>query len=180
MFFSFLLFSLHGSRLEASVTPSEVSILVSALSMLPYPYLNEAAVSRTEAVLPQCDFRELSDLVVSLTRWIQNDHACSPSTTGKQLDLLQKLDHWGHHRLQQSTNLDLLWEELKSLKGEWLHESLVEESITALQCFMDEIDYSNVAKIASFLSKTNYLSTPLLDRIASVVVEQIEKVKLKC
>lgn len=164
------------SRLEASVTPSEVSVLASALSMLPYPHLNEAAVSRTEAVLPQCDFRELSDLVVCLTRWIQSDHACSPSTTGKQLDLLQKLDRWGHHRLQQSTNLDLLWEEVKSLKGEWLHESLVEESITALQRFMDEIDYSNVAKIASFLSKTNYLSTPLLDRIASVVVEQIEKI----
>lgn len=164
------------SRLEASVTPSEVSVLVSALSMLPYPHLNETALSRTETVLPQCDFRELSDLVVCLMRWIQNDHLCSASTAGKQLDLLQKLDHWGHRRLQQSTSLDLLWEELKSVKGEWLHESLVEESITALQRFMDEIDHSNVAKIASFLSKTNYLSTPLLDRIASVVVEQIKKI----
>ncbi|XP_031226392.1 FAST kinase domain-containing protein 1, mitochondrial isoform X2 [Mastomys coucha] len=164
------------SRLEASVIPSEISILVSALSLLPYPHLNETAVSRIEAVLPQCDLRELSDLVVCLMRWIQNDHVCLASTTGKQLDLLQKLDRWGHHRLQQSTNLDLLWEELKSLKGEWLHESLVEESIAALQRFMDEIDYSNVAKIASFLSKTNYLSAPLLDRIASVVVEQIEKI----
>lgn len=164
------------SRLEAGVTPSEVSVLVSAISMLPYPHLNETAVSRIETVLPQCDFRELSDLVVCLMRWIQNDHVCSASTAGKQLDLLQQLDHWGHRRLQQSTSLDLLWEELKSVKGEWLHESLVEESITALQRFMDEIDHSNVAKIASFLSKTNYLSTPLLDRIASVVVEQIEKI----
>ncbi|XP_052038593.1 FAST kinase domain-containing protein 1, mitochondrial [Apodemus sylvaticus] len=164
------------SRLEASVTPSEISVLASALSMLPNTHLNEVAVSRIEAVVPQCDFRELSDLVVCLLRWIQNDHKCLASTTGKQLGLLQKLDHWGHQRLRQSTNLDLLWEELKSLKGEWLQESLVEESVAALQHFMDEIDYSNVAKIASFLSKTNYLSPLLLDRIASVVVQQIEKI----
>ncbi|CAH6788540.1 FAST kinase domain-containing protein 1, mitochondrial [Phodopus roborovskii] len=164
------------SRLEASVTPSEISILVSALSLLPLPHLSEAAVSRIEAVLPQCDFKELSDVVASLMRWIQNDHMCLASTTRKQLGLLQKLDHWGHHRLQQSNNLDLLWEELKSLKGEWLHESFVEESVAALQHFADEINCTNVAKIASFLSKTNYLSTLLLDRIASVVVQQIDKI----
>lgn len=164
------------SRLEASVIPSEISVLVSALSMLPHPHLSETAVSRIEAVLPQCDFRELNDLVVCLMRWIQSDLVCLASTTGKQLDLLQKLDHLGRHRLQQSTNLDLLWEELKSLKGEWLHESLVEESIAALLRFMDEIDYSNIAKVASFLSRTNYLNTLLLDRIASVAVQQVEKI----
>ncbi|XP_035302393.1 FAST kinase domain-containing protein 1, mitochondrial isoform X3 [Cricetulus griseus] len=164
------------SRLEASITPSEICILVSALSMLPFPHFNETAISRIEAVLPQCDSKELSDFVSSLMRWIQNDHKCLANTTRKQLNLLQKLDHWGHHRLQQSNSLDLLWEELKSLKGEWLHESFVEESVAALQCFADEIDCTNVAKIASFLSKTNYLSTLLLDRIASVVVQQIEKI----
>lgn len=164
------------SRLEASVTPSETSVLVSALSLLPSPHLSETAVSRIEAVLPQCDFKELSDFVVSLMRWIQNDPICSASTTRKQLNLLQKLDHWGHHRLQQCSSLALLWEELKSLRGEWLHESFVEESVAALQRHVDEIDGTNVAKIASFLSKTNYLSTPLLDRIASVVVQQIEKI----
>lgn len=164
------------SRLEASVIPSEISILVSALSMLPFPHLNEAVISRIEAVLPQCDSKELSDFVASLMRWIQNNHVCLASTTRKQLSLLQKLDHWGHHRLQQSNSLDLLWEELKSLKGEWLHESFAEDSVAALQRFADEIDCTNVAKIASFLSKTNYLSTLLLDRIASVVVQQIEKI----
>ncbi|MEJ1278211.1 FAST kinase domains 1 [Cricetulus griseus] len=163
-------------RLEASITPSEICILVSALSMLPFPHFNETAISRIEAVLPQCDSKELSDFVSSLMRWIQNDHKCLANTTRKQLNLLQKLDHWGHHRLQQSNSLDLLWEELKSLKGEWLHESFVEESVAALQRFADEIDCTNVAKIASFLSKTNYLSTLLLDRIASVVVQQIEKI----
>ncbi|KAL1785491.1 hypothetical protein HispidOSU_003605 [Sigmodon hispidus] len=164
------------SRLEASITPREISILVSALSMLPFSHLDQMVVSRIEAVLPQCDFKELNDFVVSLMRWIQNDHICLASTTRKQLDLLQKLDHWGHLWIQQSNSLDLLWEELKSLKGDWLNESLVEELVAALQHFVDEIDSTNVAKIASFLSRANYLDTLLLDRIASVVVQQIEKI----
>lgn len=164
------------SHLEASVMPSEICILVSALSMLPSSRLDQTALSRIEAILPQCDFKELSDIVVSLLRWIQNDHTCLAGPARQQLNLLRKLDHWGHHRLQQSTSLDLLWEELKVLKGEWLQESLVEESVAALEHFVDEIDGTNVAKIASFLSKTNYLSTVILDRIASVVVQQIEKI----
>uniref|UniRef100_A0A8D2DVK4 FAST kinase domains 1 n=1 Tax=Sciurus vulgaris TaxID=55149 RepID=A0A8D2DVK4_SCIVU len=98
------------------------------------------------------------------------------SITGKQLKLLRKLDHYGHQRLQQSNNLDQLWEELKSLKADWFRESLVEETIAALQRLMDGINYINVAGIASFISRTNYLSTLLLDRIASVVIEQIEKI----
>ncbi|XP_055456773.1 FAST kinase domain-containing protein 1, mitochondrial isoform X1 [Psammomys obesus] len=164
------------SRLETTVIPSEISILVSALSMLPLPHFNETVVSRIEAVIPQCDFRELSELVASLLRWIQNDHLYLASTTRKQLHLLQKLDHWGRHQLQQSSSLDLLWEGLKSLKREWLQETFVEDSVAALQRFVDKIDHTNAAKIATFLTKSNYLSTELLDKIASVVVQQTEKI----
>lgn len=173
-------FPLCNSHLEASVVPSEICILVCALSMLPSSRLDQTVLSRLEAILPQCDFKELSDIAVSLLRWIQNDHTCLAGPARQQLNLLRKLDHRGHHRLQQSTSLDLLWEDLKALKGEWLQESLVEESVAALEHFVDEIDGTNVTKIASFLSKTNYLSTVILDRIASVVIQQIEKVRFKC
>ncbi|MBZ3890906.1 FAST kinase domain-containing protein 1, partial [Sciurus carolinensis] len=162
--------------LKVSVRPSEISILVCAISMLPSPHLDESAISRIEAVLPQCDLNDLNDFATSVLRWIQYDHMHMSSITGKQLKLLRKLDHYGHQRLQQSNNLDQLWEELKSLKADWFRESLVEETIEALQRLMDGINYINVAGIASFISRTNYLSTLLLDRIASVVIEQIEKI----
>lgn len=145
--------------------------------MLPSPHLDEAGISRIEAVLPQCDLSDLNSFATSVLRWIEYDHMYLDSNTGKQLKLLQKLDHYAHQRLQNCSDLNLLWEELRSLKGDWFADSLLEETVATLQRLMDEINYINVARIASFISRTNYLSTLLLDRIASVVIQQIEKVK---
>ncbi|XP_077813294.1 FAST kinase domain-containing protein 1, mitochondrial isoform X9 [Macaca mulatta] len=164
------------SYLKISFIPTEVSFLVYAISLLPSPHLDEVGISRIEAVLPQCDLNNLSSFATSVLRWIQCDHMYLDSITGKQLKLLQKLDHYGRQRLQHSNSLDLLWEELKYVRGNTFPESLLEETIATLQHFVDEINYINVVEIASFISNTDYLSTLLLDRIASVAVQQIEKI----
>uniref|UniRef100_A0A4X1VJW4 RAP domain-containing protein n=1 Tax=Sus scrofa TaxID=9823 RepID=A0A4X1VJW4_PIG len=162
--------------LKVSVVPSEIALLVCALSMLPSPHLDEARISQIEAVLPQCDLSDLNDFATSVLRCIQYDHTYLDSTPGKQLKLLQKLDYHGRQRLQKCNDLNLLWKEVKSLKGDWFAHSLLEETVVTLQRLMDEINYMNIAGIASFISRSNYLSTSLLDRIASVVVQQIEKI----
>ncbi|XP_057359921.1 FAST kinase domain-containing protein 1, mitochondrial isoform X4 [Manis pentadactyla] len=164
------------SYLKTSVIPSEISILVCAISMLPSPHLDEVGISQIEAVSPHCDLSDLNGLATSVLRWIQGDQMYLDSTTVKQLKLLQRLDHYGHQRLQKCNNLNLLCQELKSLKGDWFAESLLEETVATLHRLMGEINYINVAGIASFVSRTNYLSTSLLDKIASVVVQQIEKI----
>ncbi|KAI2525667.1 FAST kinase domain-containing protein 1, mitochondrial isoform X2 [Homo sapiens] len=164
------------SYLKNSFIPTEVSVLVRAISLLPSPHLDEVGISRIEAVLPQCDLNNLSSFATSVLRWIQHDHVYLDNMTAKQLKLLQKLDHYGRQRLQHSNSLDLLRKELKSLKGNTFPESLLEEMIATLQHFMDDINYINVGEIASFISSTDYLSTLLLDRIASVAVQQIEKI----
>nr|XP_019778577.1 FAST kinase domain-containing protein 1, mitochondrial isoform X4 [Tursiops truncatus] len=164
------------SYLKVSVIPSEISLLVCALSMLPSPHLDEARISQIEAVLPQCDLNDLNSFATSVLRCIQFDPMYRNNTPGKQLKLLQKLDHYGRQRLQKCSSLNLLWEEVKSLKGDWFADSLLEETVVTLQRLMDEINYINVAGIASFISRTNYLSTSLLDRIASVVLQQNEKI----
>ncbi|XP_062043651.1 FAST kinase domain-containing protein 1, mitochondrial isoform X3 [Lepus europaeus] len=167
---------LNKNYLKISVLPSEISILVHAICMLPNPQLDEAVIARVEEVLPCCDLTELNVFATSVLRWIQYEHVYSDGLPGKQLKLLQKLDHYGCQRLQQSNSLDLLWKELKILKGDWFSESLLEDTFAALQRLMNEIDGTNVAEIASFISRTNYLSALLLDRIASVVVQEIEKI----
>lgn len=164
------------SYLKVSVIPSEISILVYALSMLPSAHLDEVRMSQIEAVLPQCDLHDLNIFAASVLRCIQYDHTYLDNIPGKQLKVLQKLDHYGHQRLQECKSLNLLWEEVKSLKGDWFADSLLEETVVTLQRLMDEINYINVAGIASFISRTNYLSTSLLDKIASVVLQQIEKI----
>ncbi|XP_036176120.1 FAST kinase domain-containing protein 1, mitochondrial isoform X2 [Myotis myotis] len=162
--------------LKVSVKTSEISILVCAISKLPSPHLDEVGISRIEAILPQCDLNDLNSFATSVLRWIHYGHVYPDNTTGKQLKLLQKLDHYGHQRLQKYNNLNSLCEELKSLKGDWFSESLLEETVATLQRLVDEINYTNVAGIAYFISRTNYLNTLLLDKIASVVLQQIEKI----
>lgn len=38
-------------------------------------------------------------------------------------------------RLQECKSLSLLWEEVKSLKGDWFADSLLEETVVTLQAF---------------------------------------------
>lgn len=62
------------------------------------------------------------------------------------------------------------------MKGDWLHESLVQTLVAALHHFVNQMDSTNVAKISSFLSKANYLSNLLIDKIALMVIQQMEKI----
>ncbi|XP_012860403.1 FAST kinase domain-containing protein 1, mitochondrial [Echinops telfairi] len=165
------------SGLKTSVVPREMALLAYALSKLPWPHLDDAGTARVQAVLPQCDLSDLSSIATCVSRWIQ----CEPRThlssvTGTQLSLLHQLAHHGRQRLRASSSLDQLWEELKSLKGDWLAESLLEDTMATLQQLAGEINVTNVVSIASFISRTRYLSTALLDRIAAVVLQQIEKI----
>ncbi|KAI3356224.1 hypothetical protein L3Q82_017470 [Scortum barcoo] len=82
----------------------------------------------------------------------------------------------GHERLQTADRLDLLLEELKYIAGEWFEEMLVEETMGTLQRMMDQINWTNVPDLALFLTRTNQLCPPLLDRIASVAIKDIEKI----
>ncbi|KAJ8255420.1 hypothetical protein GJAV_G00204680 [Gymnothorax javanicus] len=66
--------------------------------------------------------------------------------------------------------------ELKYLSGEWFEEILLEETMSSLQRLMGQISGSNVPELALFLTKTNYLCTPIMDYIAAVVMENIQKI----
>lgn len=164
------------SYLKTSTVPGEIRNLVCAISILPSTHLDEAMISRIEAVLTQCDLYDINSLTTSVVRWIQNDPMCLRNITGKQLKLLKKLDDHGHQRLQNWHDLHALSQELKNIKGDLFAESLLEEAVAALQRLVHEMNYRNVVGIASFIAKTSYLSTSILDRIASVVIHDIEKI----
>lgn len=88
----------------------------------------------------------------------------------KYVRLLQTLNRCVHERL------DLVLEELKYMSGEWFEEMLLEETMVTLQRLEDQISWTNVPEMALFLTRTNHLCTPLMDRIASVAMENINKV----
>ncbi|XP_030642860.1 FAST kinase domain-containing protein 1, mitochondrial [Chanos chanos] len=162
--------------LQDSVFPYEVTMLTRVLSMLPSPRLDEVVLSRVNAVLPQCNLNDLSTFTVAIAKWIRSDPSYRHNTPSKYVRLLQTLNHCAQERLHKADRLDMVLEELKYISGEWFEEILLEETMVTLQRLVDQVSWTNVPELALFLTRTNYLCKPLLDHMANVTIENIDKV----
>ncbi|KAM9347742.1 FAST kinase domain-containing protein 1, mitochondrial [Symphorus nematophorus] len=162
--------------LQHSVFPYEVTMLTRVLSMLPCPRLDESVISRVDAVVTQCNLNDLNTISFAIAKWVRNDPSYRHNTPSKYVRLLQMLNRCGHERLQTADRLDLVLEELKYISGEWFEEMLVEETMVTLQRMMDQINWTNVPELALFLTRINHLCPPLMDRIASVAIKDIDKI----
>lgn len=151
-------------------------MLARVLSLLPSPRLEEGVISRIDAVVAQCSLNDISTLSVAVAKWMRNDPSYRHNTANKYMRLLQTLNRCGHERLQKADRLDLVLEELKYISGEWFEEVLVEEMMATLQRMVDQINWTNVPELAFFLTRINHLCPPLMDRIASVAINDIDKV----
>lgn len=151
-------------------------MLTRVLSMLPSPRIEDSVTSRVEAVVAQCSLSDLSTLSAAVAKWMRNDHSSWYSAPNRSMQLLQTLNHCGHERLQTADRLDALLEELKYISGEWFAEVLMEKMLVVLQRMTDQINWTNAPQLAFFLNRMNHLCPPLMDRIASVTIKDIEKV----
>ncbi|KAL0963819.1 hypothetical protein UPYG_G00314050 [Umbra pygmaea] len=161
--------------LQDSVYPYEVAMLTRVLSMLPSHRLDEAVISRVDAVLLQCNLNDLNTFAVAIAKWLRNDPSYRNSAPSKYVRLLQTLNQCGRERLCKANRLDLLLEELRYISGEWFEEMLLKDTMVTLQRLDEQISWTNVPELSLFLTRINYLCTPLMDRIASVTIEHIDK-----
>lgn len=164
------------SYLQTCVNIYEVIMLTRVLAMLPSARIEESVFSRIDAVLPQCSLVGLSSLATAITKWMRNDPSYSQSTHSRYVCLLQNLNRYARERVHAAKRLDLLMEELKFISGEWFEEMLLEETIVVLQRLADQLTWINMLDLVLFLTRTTYRTTPLLDRIANVALENTHKV----
>ncbi|KAG7227556.1 hypothetical protein INR49_005371 [Caranx melampygus] len=162
--------------LQRSIFPYEVTMLTRVLSMLPCPRLDEAVTSRVESVVTQCNLNDLNTISFAIAKWIRNDPSYRHNTPSKYVRLLQTLNRCGLERLRTADRLDLVLEELKYISGEWYEEMLLEETMVMLRRMMDQINWTNVPELSLFLTRMNHLCPPLMDRIASVTIKDIDKI----
>ncbi|XP_057708932.1 FAST kinase domain-containing protein 1, mitochondrial [Corythoichthys intestinalis] len=162
--------------LEHSIFPHEVTMLTRVLSMLPSPRLEDSVVSRLDAMVPQCNLNDLSSISVALAKWVRNDTSYRRGTPGKYVRLLQTLNHCGQNRLQTADRLDLLLEDLRYISGEWFEEMLLEQIMATLQRMSEQINWTNVPDLSIFLTRSNFLCVPLMERIADVAIRDIDKI----
>lgn len=151
-------------------------MLARVLSMLSPPRFDDGVIPRLEAVVLQCSLSDLNTIAAVVAKWVRQDPSYHHNTPSKFVGLLQTLNRRGVEILQTANRLDRLLEDLKHVSGEWFEEILLEETMAALMRMMDQINWDNVPEICGFLARLNYLCPLLMDRIASVVLRDIEKV----
>lgn len=144
--------------------------------MMPSVRVEDAVISRVEAVVTQCNLNDLSTLAVCVAKWIRNDNSYCRNTPSRYMQLLQKINQCSHEQLQATNRLDVVLEEFKNIKSGWFQEVLVDEALLVLQRMMDQMNCTNIAEMGLFLTRISHLCPPLMDRIASVAIKDIEKV----
>ncbi|XP_073701230.1 FAST kinase domain-containing protein 1, mitochondrial [Garra rufa] len=159
-----------------SVYPYEVTMLTRVLSMLPSRRPDEAVLSRVNSVIPQCNLNDLNTFAMVVAKWIRNDPSYRHNTSSKYVHLLQTLNRCSRERLHSFESLDVVLEEVKCLSGEWFDEMLLEESMVVTHKLIDQISWTNVNELGNYLNRTNYFCAPLMDRIANVTIDNIDKI----
>ncbi|XP_062434121.1 FAST kinase domain-containing protein 1, mitochondrial isoform X1 [Rhea pennata] len=161
--------------LKSSVIPADSAAIIRVLAMLPSSQVEEIIINKAAAVLPQCRLPHLNCIATALVKWNHYDQLHWQNTSELCAKLLQELNDCGFQRLQKANNLDLLLEELTYVNGEWFEEVLSEETMATCQRLIDQITWANVLGFSFLLIKTNHRCALLLDRIASVTVQNIDK-----
>ncbi|XP_010565475.1 FAST kinase domain-containing protein 1, mitochondrial isoform X1 [Haliaeetus albicilla] len=162
--------------LKSSVIPADTAAIIRVLAMLPSFQVEEVIINKAAAVLPQCKLHHLDCIATALVKWNHYDQLHWQNSSELCVKLLQKLNDCGFQRLQKANNLNLLLEELTHVNGEWFEEVLSGETVAMCQRLIDQITWANVLQLSFFLIKTNHRCPSLLDRIASVTVENIDKI----
>ncbi|NWY52846.1 FAKD1 protein, partial [Chionis minor] len=162
--------------LKSNVIPAETAAIIRVLAMLPSFQVEEIVINKAAAVLPQCKLHHLNCIATALVKWNHYGQLHWQNSSELCVKLLQKLNDCGFQRLQNADNLNLLLEELLYMNGEWFEEVLNEETMAMCQRLIDQITWANVLQLSFFLIKTNHRCPLLLDRIASVTVENIDKI----
>ncbi|NXN54452.1 FAKD1 protein, partial [Rynchops niger] len=162
--------------LKSNVIPADTAAIIHVLAMLPSFQVEEIIVNKAAAVVPQCRLHHLNCIATALVKWNHHDQLQWQNSSELCGNLLQKLNDYGFQRLQKADNLNLLLEELKHVNGGWFEEVLNEETMATCQRLIDQITWANVLPLSFFLRKTNHRCPSLLDKIASVTVENIDKI----
>ncbi|KAJ7395438.1 FAST kinase domain 1 [Pitangus sulphuratus] len=162
--------------LKSSVIPADTAAIIRVLAMLPSFQVEEMIINKAAAVLPQCSLHHLNCIATALVKWNHHDQLHWQNSSELCAKLLQKLNDCGFERLQKTNSLNRLLEELTHVNGEWFEEVLNEETMAMCQRLIDQITWANVLPLSFFLQKTNRRCPALFDRIASVTVENIDKI----
>ncbi|XP_075036795.1 FAST kinase domain-containing protein 1, mitochondrial [Mixophyes fleayi] len=167
---------MHLKRnIMSTFKPPEVSAVIRALSLLPVDQVDDAIVSKLDAVIPQCTLPCLEKIAIFLAQLQKLDITKYQSETYRQL--LKKLNQYGLQRVQKMENIDLLLHEFRRIETmHWMRKDLREGILDSCQRLLHQVTWKNVTKLSVFIMQTNTLRDSFFKKITAVIQEDITKI----
>ncbi|XP_056390530.1 FAST kinase domain-containing protein 1, mitochondrial-like isoform X2 [Hyla sarda] len=157
--------------------PTVVVMMTRSLSMLTLTKVDEAILTKIDAIIPQCDLSDLNSIANSLIRWLEPVKVSRQNKSGLYEKLLHKVSRHGLERIQHMDNIDNLLQELTyMMNGQWLQNMLIDDILHTCQRLLHQVTWINAPFLALVTSYCNTLCPSVLDRIAEVTKENITKI----
>lgn len=167
-------------NLIASFVPSEVATMAKALSLLNLSQVDEAVLSKIDAIIQQCNLPSMEKIAVLLMQLSKTPRAFGNHHETYR-ELLQELNRCALERLRHVDSFDLLLDEVIQIKTrQWMSEELTEGLLDTCQRLMHKVTWRNIAKLSIFLVQMNAARAPLLNTVAAVTMEDITKIHASC
>ncbi|XP_071977880.1 FAST kinase domain-containing protein 1, mitochondrial-like [Engystomops pustulosus] len=163
-------------KLVATFIPSEVATMAKALSLLGLHQVDDAVLSKIDAIIPQCNLPCMEKIAVLLIHLSKAPRA-SRNHHITYRELLQKLNSSALERLRHMDNIDLLLDEVIQIKSRhWMNDHLSEGLLDTCQRLLHQVTWRNVPKLSIFLMLLNCTQAPHLHTIAAVTMKDITKI----
>ncbi|XP_056391120.1 FAST kinase domain-containing protein 1, mitochondrial-like isoform X2 [Hyla sarda] len=166
--------------LIANFVPSEVATMAKTLSLLNPNQVDEAVLSKIDAIIQQCNLPSMEKIAVLLMQLSKTQRAFG-NHHNTYRELLQKLNSRALERIQQVDNIDLLLDEFIQVKSrQWMNEECIEGFLDTCQNLRHKVTWRNVTKLSILLMHMNNARVPLLHTVATVTMENISKMHSSC
>ncbi|XP_044159401.1 LOW QUALITY PROTEIN: FAST kinase domain-containing protein 1, mitochondrial-like [Bufo gargarizans] len=163
--------------MKTCYVPTILVMMTRSLSLLTLTKVDEAILTKIDAVIPQCDLSDLNSIANSVIRWLQPARVSRQNKSGLYEKLLHKVSRHGLERVKNIDNLDNLLNELTyMMNGQWLHNMLLDDILHSCQRLLHQVTWRNAPFLALVISYCNTLCPPVLDKIAEVTMENVTKI----
>ncbi|XP_066431991.1 FAST kinase domain-containing protein 1, mitochondrial isoform X1 [Eleutherodactylus coqui] len=163
-------------NLIASFVPFDVATLAHALSLLKLCSVDEAVLSKIDAIMPQCNLPNMEKIAFLLLQLIKEPSGYDIHYKTCK-DLFQKMNRCTLERLRHMDNINLILEEVLYIKTKrWINKEIAMGLSDTCQRLLHSITWKNVPKLSILLLQINYAQAPLLHTVAAVTLEDIAKI----
>nr|DBA19807.1 TPA: hypothetical protein GDO54_015583 [Pyxicephalus adspersus] len=162
-------------RILSSFIPSDVTLMLRALFLLNPNQINEEILSKLHDILAQCKFQDLSHMTSSMVQLLQS--AYTPNKKAALNKIIQELNSLRIRKVSEIKCMDSLLHEMRDKEVTLrMYLPILKATLETCQRLMHQLNWNNIAEFSILVLRTNTHCSPLLDKIATVTMDNLKKI----